>query len=60
MFVGQVGGCKGQVSREEDQKHADYMNVYRGKLHSKAGEKTPVCKDRGAETVIKNVCDLQK
>lgn len=40
MFVGQVG---------EDQKHADYMDVYRSKLHSEAGEKTPGCIERGEQ-----------
>lgn len=43
MFVGQVGRIVkvgGQeVRRGEDQKHADYMDVYWGKLHSKRPER---------------------
>lgn len=63
LFVGQVGDCEVQVRGGEAQKHADYMDVYRRQLHSKAGEKIPVCIERGEQrkrVSIKNICEQQK
>lgn len=60
MFVGQVGRIVkvgGQeVRRGEDQKHADYMDVYWGKLHSKRPErKETVCIERGEQRKRMNI-----